>query len=281
MKTILIPTDFSKNGADAFEYALHLVDDQETELHIVSIIPPLPQTGEVGVVLTDYDHKQQERVQKDLDTLEMFANNFLKDKSNIKVTTRAMLGPAATLIKQEAQRVEADLIVMGSRGENHSLLDKFAGTVSLGVILDAPCPVLLVPNGFKHQKIKKVLFASALDHADPFELWRAKGLLLCDDANFTCLHIVKEITPSVKKMVSQFEQFFKSQKNNVKANFIVEEHPSVEEGLVEFAKEKGEQIIILTKSRRSLWKKIFGTSHSKKLASMINLPLLIMNEQAM
>lgn len=278
MKTILIPTDFSKNGADAFNYALQLVDNESSKLHVISIIPPLPQTGEVGVVLADYDHKQQERVEADLKALELFANDFFKDKKNISVTTRAMIGPAATMIKQEAERLDADLIVMGSRGENHSLLDKLAGTVSLGVIQDSPCPVLLVPNGFKYQKIDQVLFASALDHADPFELWRSKDLLNSPEANYKCLHIVDEVTPRVTKSVKQFEQFFESQTTNTKAKFFVREHPHVEEGLVAFAEEHGEQIIVLTKSRRSLWKKIFGSSHSKKLASLIKIPLLVMNE---
>jgi nucleotide-binding universal stress UspA family protein len=279
MKTIIIPTDFSKNGADAFNYALHLVDEGETLLHIISIIPPLPQTGEVGVVLTDYDTQQTKRVQADLDTLEMFAKDFFKDKGNIKISTRAILGPVSPLIKQEAARLDADLIVMGSRGENHSFLDKFAGTVSLGVLDGATCPVVLVPNGYKFQDLKRIMFATALDHADPFELWRAQDLLELDDAVCHCLHIVPMANSNTRKSLRQFEEFFESNKNGIETEFFIQEHENIEHAIVEFAERQEHQLIILTKSKRSLWQKLFGKSHTKKLASMNSIPMLVMNEQ--
>jgi nucleotide-binding universal stress UspA family protein len=60
-----------------------------------------------------------------------------------KVQLRTVLGLAGRRIVETAQRLNAQLIVLASRGSTSMLL----GTVSQYVLRKAPCPVLVVPDG--------------------------------------------------------------------------------------------------------------------------------------
>jgi nucleotide-binding universal stress UspA family protein len=59
------------------------------------------------------------------------------------VEVRAVLGLAGRRIVETAHKVNAQLIVLATRGSTSMLL----GTVSLYVLRKAPCPVLVVPSG--------------------------------------------------------------------------------------------------------------------------------------
>ena len=59
-----------------------------------------------------------------------------------KVQLRTILGLAGRKLVETAQRVNAQLIVLASRGSASMLL----GTVSQYVLRKAPCPVLVVPE---------------------------------------------------------------------------------------------------------------------------------------
>lgn len=54
-------------------------------------------------------------------------------------------GPTVEKIVEEAERLNADYIVMGSHGHGN-LFELVVGSVSDGVIRRAPCPVVVVPR---------------------------------------------------------------------------------------------------------------------------------------
>lgn len=63
-------------------------------------------------------------------------------REGLVVSTRVRLGRAATGIVEEARRLEADLIVLGSRGLG-PLKSTVLGSVAAEVVDHAPCPVLV------------------------------------------------------------------------------------------------------------------------------------------
>lgn len=62
----------------------------------------------------------------------------------IDVTALLVQGPTVQTILEEADRHDADLIVMGSHGHG-TLYQMIVGSVSEGVLRKTRCPVLLVP----------------------------------------------------------------------------------------------------------------------------------------
>ncbi|MDV7400603.1 universal stress protein, partial [Arthrospira platensis SPKY1] len=76
------------------------------------------------------------------------------------------IGTPASLISDMAKRVEADFIVMGTRGE-HNALEKIWGSVTTAVIEHAHCPVWVVPEHAPYSNIAIAAYATDLDEADP------------------------------------------------------------------------------------------------------------------
>jgi nucleotide-binding universal stress UspA family protein len=71
------------------------------------------------------------------------------------VETGLLLGRPASVIVDEARRVSADVVVMGSHGHG-ALASAFLGSVSAEVVDHAPCPVLVA----RKTTLTKVVFAT-------------------------------------------------------------------------------------------------------------------------
>lgn len=65
-------------------------------------------------------------------------------ESGIECSARLIQGPIVETVFNEAQRFEADLLIVGSHGFG-ALYDLLVGSVSRGILKDADIPVLVVP----------------------------------------------------------------------------------------------------------------------------------------
>lgn len=59
--------------------------------------------------------------------------------------------PVATILN-EARRAESELIIMGAH-DRKSLFQKLMGSVSAGVLEQAPCPMLVIPAGRRRDRV--------------------------------------------------------------------------------------------------------------------------------
>lgn len=69
----------------------------------------------------------------------------LLDDARIAVTEHRLLGEAAPMIVELAQRTGASMIVMGTHGRS-ALMSVVMGSVATQVVASSPVPVLLVPH---------------------------------------------------------------------------------------------------------------------------------------
>ena len=93
--------------------------------------------------------------------LEEHTGQILKD-ANVSYETRIERGHPVETITRLAQQVNADLIVLGSRGQS-DVLAFLMGSVSEGVLHHAHCPVLIVRDGNARgqaQELPRILLAS-------------------------------------------------------------------------------------------------------------------------
>jgi nucleotide-binding universal stress UspA family protein len=76
-------------------------------------------------------------------TLQQQAGEFRN--LGLKVTPLLLQGQTSSTILAEADRLKADLIILGSHGHG-ALYQMVVGSVSEGVLRKAKCPVLVVPT---------------------------------------------------------------------------------------------------------------------------------------
>ena len=142
MKKLLVPVDFSKVTEAALRTAAALAGPLQAELILLHIAAPDPEfvgyeTGPASVRQAvahqlAAEHKRLQDLQHGLES------------KALRVTALLIQGYTVEKILAEAERLPADLIVMGSHGHGglHHLL---MGSVAEGVVRKAPCPVVLVP----------------------------------------------------------------------------------------------------------------------------------------
>ncbi len=279
MKSILIPTDFSDNAGDALAYTLGLVGHQPVRVHILHVVEPNVTSPGLSVVTTDLITAQLDDARTNMQALEGFSQTTLADqgKTNVKVTTNVAVGTTSATLQAEAKEIHADAIIMGTQGSNHSTVEKVLGTVSTNVIREAPCPVILVPRGYVFKVIDTALFATSLDHSDPYELWRATELIKPHLSVVRCLHVVKDRVSKNDAALEAFAKYMVEHSPAIQTIFHIELGQNIEATIAEYAKDYDAELIIMHRAKRNLWETIFGPSHTKRMVFKLKVPLLVLN----
>ena len=137
---ILLPIDgseYSKNAIDFVASRTTVLGNNPT-IELLNIQVPLPARASRLVGREALDRYYEEEADKVVTS----ARKVLK-RDNITVTEAYRIGAPDEMIAQEADKLPADLIVMGSRGLT-ALKGLIMGSVTTGVLARTKCPVLLL-----------------------------------------------------------------------------------------------------------------------------------------
>jgi nucleotide-binding universal stress UspA family protein len=142
MKTIVAAVDFSEISETVVTEAVELAQEVQGRLVLVSVVQP-------PIVATEYA-PFVENLDEIAAAADASISKRLKDvqqrvaASHIDVEAVQHHGAPVFHIVDEAKSRHADFIVMGSHGHN-AFYDLLVGSTTHGVLLRAPCPVVIVP----------------------------------------------------------------------------------------------------------------------------------------
>lgn len=142
MKTILAPVDFSGATDAVVAEATALARALDGRVVLLTVIQPPAITNEYSALmdnLAEIVAAGEKNAAKRLSELEA---KFRAEK--IPVETIQVNGPPIRLIVEQAKKLEADYIVMGSHGHT-ALYDLLVGSTTHGVLMRAACPVVITP----------------------------------------------------------------------------------------------------------------------------------------
>lgn len=138
---VLVAVDDSPFSRAAIDYVKRATWPPDVEFEVVSATPPIwvgPGEAVAADAITELN-LQQERYHRDI--AEQGAAELQKAK--LRATAGPLSGDPRHALVDEARRLNAELIVMGSRG--HSGVAKILlGSVASHVVTHAPCSVLVV-----------------------------------------------------------------------------------------------------------------------------------------
>ncbi len=140
-RTIVWATDGSAHADHALPFARELAALTHAKLvvlHAAEIVAAGRASGET--VLAD-EPELAGQVREQARALE--ADGF-----DVEVRIEQGRESAARLIAKAATEIEADLIVVGTRGHS-PIAGALAGSVAQHLLHEAPCPVLAVPSGVR------------------------------------------------------------------------------------------------------------------------------------
>lgn len=158
IRTILVPTDFSKAAVKAYPIAQKFASIFHAKVHFVHVIPTLKYFTEsiktLGIPF-DMDKDFYPKVQKESEhrLREAFVD-YIKPENQGGVHV-AIEGRASEGIARIAKQVKADLIVIAGRGEDGTPL--LRGSTSEKVIRMSRVPVFTVDESFSLDSLKQIL----------------------------------------------------------------------------------------------------------------------------
>jgi nucleotide-binding universal stress UspA family protein len=137
-KTVVLGLDGSESSDKAFAYATRLAKEHGSNVHVVHVVELVAARGGGTVNLNEDELKAKIRGQVE----ELAAAGVVAELE----LTAAMAGGPAHVIADTATRVDADLILTGSRGHT-AVAGILLGSVAQRLLHLAHCPVLIVPHG--------------------------------------------------------------------------------------------------------------------------------------
>lgn len=274
MKTILFPTDFSTNATHASEYAGMLakkLDAKVIILHVFSIpmVPANHTSYNVRFAIDSY------RTSLSTD-LEIFTTKFIQDTglSPERVSSKIEYGFPADVILEIAEQINADMIVMGTKGASN-FMDKWLGTNSQKVMQEAECPVWIIPNRAKIEYPEKVMYAADFQEDEVLATHKVLELIKPLGASCNVVHINDFFElyagAGVHDMVNYLNDEFESEDvsfQNINSEGIIA-------GLEAHIRQSKPNLLAFALHEKSFLNKLFETSITKHFVQEAKLPMLI------
>jgi nucleotide-binding universal stress UspA family protein len=271
MKKILVPIDFSKTSEYASKVAAQIAKKTNATIYLIHLIE-LPK-GVIDMAASSkfsipesmlYLRKIREKVLH-------FKNTFFSKDLNVEYFIK--LNNPLEGIQKYADKIDADLIIMGSKG--HSELEEMIiGSNTEKVVRSSKRPVIVIKKDSKKFKLKNLVFASNFKEENKAVFGKFVNFANIFDSK---IHLLKVNTPSdfqvtsdAKKSVKDFITDFNLPKHKINVYSDV----SVEKGILNFSKDINADLIALSTHGRSGLAHLFTGSVTKNLSKKALKPML-------
>lgn len=290
MFRILVPVDFEEGTSGACHYALRLAAAApQAEVLLLHCFrdylagpwhDPLDESGRPVTGSEDATNRVLQRNEvEERGKLEALRQELQSnaDGSGVLLNTAFVNGLPEDVIPVEAQRFQADLILMGTAGED-SLSRSLFGTVTTKMAADAKVPVLSVPQQARALRLGRVLYATDFDDTDAQAIADLQQLLAPFNPHILCLHITYgAATAQDQEKLNQLEaavQDIRPAATNIRY-ILLEGSSDVADALESFVENERVDLLAVTNRKRSFLDSILHPSLTKQLVLEAEVPLLI------
>ena len=277
IQKILFPTDFSPAAQNAFRYCLKLADAFKAEIQLLHVIYPQYEMLDLPVMAT---RAMQDKADVAKNVMQSFVEFGLAQSqmsgqlSHVPVIRHEVeLGSPAGIINAIAKRDDVDIIVMGTKGE-HNLLEKLFGSVTTEVIKNAPCSIWVVPEHSRYEQIQIAAYATNLNEADPYHIWKVCQLLDPFSPIMHCIHVNANDSLEEAMDFSDFGKFFEYHAPTLQINFHALKG-SIVNSVQEFSDNHDVDLLVMYAPHHGLFEQVFHKSQTRRMAFQTSIPLLL------
>ncbi|MDP3555982.1 MAG: universal stress protein [Bacteroidota bacterium] len=272
MKTILVPTDFSKNADNALEYAIEIAKKEKANIlllhafHITYIYPDVPIQ-----YASEEIHEAEEAANKKLKKL---CSKVISD-GEITCESICKQGMVVHTILEITKKKKVDLIVMGTKGAS-GIKEFLFGSNTARVIEKSKRPVIAVPEKAAFSPIKNITYASDYESNDIKSLTKLVDIARLFGAKITVLHVYykKFSSDEEDKYMNRFKNKVKSKIQYTKIGYKIIYGNSVFEALEKHVQNDSPDLLSMSTHERGILDKIFGASLTKAMAYHSKVPLM-------
>jgi nucleotide-binding universal stress UspA family protein len=142
MKNVLVPIDFSDQTDAVVAVANEMARALGAHLWLLHVAPPDPDFVGYGPGPSTVRDQVAKELHEEHRQIQAIAEGLREQ--GLEVTALAIQGATVECIVGEIEKLEIDLVVLGSHGRG-AVFRMLLGSVSEGVLRRAGCPVLIVP----------------------------------------------------------------------------------------------------------------------------------------
>jgi nucleotide-binding universal stress UspA family protein len=279
MKTILVPTDFSKNAENALNYAIAIAKKEKHKvllLHVYNTVVTLPSPD----IPVQYYAEAFESIRESaLTKLNELKKTVLK-RSKIECELMIEEGLTVETIIEVGRRKKAYLVVMGTKGAS-GLTKVIMGSNTAKVIERINCPVIAVPEKAQFEGIKQIGYATQYHSSDMPALKRLAEMSKVFKSTIHLVHIA-DGAYMISTEEEYMERFKEKVKKVTKLKSIVStviDGDDIGKELERYFKKEGIDLLAISTKQRNFIERLFGSSITKKLVFHSKIPLMVFHHK--
>ncbi|WP_372973869.1 universal stress protein [Muriicola sp.] len=276
MKTIILPTDFSKNAYNAITYALELFKNEKCRFYLLNTYTPaiyeseyiLHSPGQIGLgdIYQSLSMENLEDLKKDLE--QKFKNP--KHTFIIHSVFNLLVDEVCDLAKKE----EVDMIIMGTQGATGAK-EIFLGSHTVHVIKKAPCPVLAIPAEYTYEAPGAILFPTDFE----VDYQHTKLSVLMDIASVykSLIHVLHvstgyELTEKQERNKGSLSRMF----TELKHEFHDVPSQEIIDGINGFKSKTKVDLLAMVQNKHTFLERLFIEPVIKKIGFHVTIPFLVL-----
>ncbi len=276
MKSILLPTDFSKNSVNAINYAIALFKDVTCDFYLLNVQKASSFISDDMMVMASSATIYQTIIDVSKKSIANLIKKIETKHKNDKHTFHSIVDYDNFIdsINQVTLKKEIDLIVMGTKGAT-GLEKVIFGSNTVHVMQRCVAPVLAIPDGCLFTNLNRVAFsANYLTLYNIEELRPLKELLSLHDSKLNVLHFDDaEGTGNHRK---ENKKFLKMHFSDVTYENIDSFSKDPYKTLEEYIHANDIKLIAMMRKKHSFLERLFNKHPEETLAFNIDIPFLVM-----
>ncbi|MDG5799350.1 universal stress protein [Marinilabiliaceae bacterium ANBcel2] len=286
MIKILVPVNFSDYSLNAISYALTLAEKFPAEVIILHCFSNYVPLNEQEKTIKDVDKVVVERVEKEekdsQQKLKELTNSFIKSlnqnqNQNIDITYKFEYGYPEDVIPLISKELSADVIIMGTKCKGDTIKEAL-GSITGDVMQKVSAPVLAVPSHstINLSRIGKVMFLIELNQRDYISLHRLIRIISPFQTQINVVYYTtgKADKNDIRKM-EMLHTYCDVTYRNYNINFDIITGKNFIKTVDEYLEENSIDIIAMTRRKRTVLRKLFSPSVTRKMLFNTDIPLLI------
>lgn len=270
---ILVPMDLSPTSILAYEHALYLAKNLNSEIHFIHV----KETATVNNLILNVFKKDHESGEKDNSKIEAKFQEYidlLKSQHNIQAFKKFSEGTVYIQVLNYAKEIGAGLICMGTHGSK-GVENFIGGSNTFRVVNQAKCPVLSIHANSGNKGIKDIILP--LDSSRDTREKVDDAIYVAKKFNST-IHVVGVSTSGDEMVLSRLRVVTKQvedyiQKDNIKTTNGFKTGKNLATLTLEYAKEKDADLIIIMTEQESSSGFLAGP-YSQQMINQSSVPIL-------
>lgn len=268
--SILVPVDFTDNAFNAYLYANNLAYHLDCTLHLVHV-------AEKTKLPLEDETTQKKSLRDKLSSFSRWHPNEVSEKFYpVETTVEVCVGNVVEEIISASQRDAFRLIVCATR-DKHTLMDRWLGTVSSEIALNASIPVILVPRSSEFSNLDSIVVGCDEHARDEYVLSHIAILSDWFESNVHFVHVREKGDHDFETVERDIlDALLALQKKPLKVDMISLQGIDIVNAIFSYTAKIEADLLIMVSEKRNFLQKLLFQSMTRKAALETSVPTMIM-----